>query len=113
METEDASSDPAAPLPDARAVARTKTASAVISPPKSETDWMVALPSPVAMLDALVRAAVGVIDGLFVLGRGDRASGALQLLVERLLGFRDGRLSLARVRRLRVQGLQADQAIEI
>jgi hypothetical protein len=58
LETEDASSDPAAPLPDARAVARTKTASAVISPPKSETDWIVALPSPIAVLEALVLAAV-------------------------------------------------------
>ncbi len=35
-----------------------KTASAVISPPKSETDWMVALPLPVAVLEALVLAAV-------------------------------------------------------
>ena len=45
-------------MPDARAVERTKTASAVISPPKSETDWMVALPLAVAVLEALVLAAV-------------------------------------------------------
>ena len=32
-------------------------------------------------------AAVGLVGSLFVLGRGDRASGTLQLLVERLLGF--------------------------
>ena len=48
LETDESPSEPSAPFPDARALARTKTASAVISPPKSETDWTVALPDAVA-----------------------------------------------------------------
>ena len=61
----------------------------------------------------LERAPVGLVRGLFFLSRGDRASGTLQLLVERLLRLGNRCLRLARVRRLRVQGLQADQAFEI
>jgi hypothetical protein len=38
FESDEADSEPCAPLPEARALAFTKTPSAVISPPKRETD---------------------------------------------------------------------------
>ena len=48
MESDEAERSPFAPVPDARALAFTKTPSTVISPPKSETERTEALPLAVA-----------------------------------------------------------------
>jgi hypothetical protein len=61
LETDEAERDPVAPEPAARALAFTKTPSAVTSPPKRETDRTEELPFPVAVAPpAVERAATDV-----------------------------------------------------